>query len=162
MGSLQGVFIRKAWQSLAVLGMSFMHASLLFADVGLAVIPAKDGAGLVTVFYPSRSEAKAIQKGPFALHAALDGEAKAGNGRLIVISHGSGASPWVYSDLASALVEAGFVVALPEHAGDNYKDSSELGPVSWRRRPQEISAAIDAIGNDPRFAKELQLKRVGM
>jgi predicted dienelactone hydrolase len=48
----------------------------------------------------------------------------------VVISHGSPASPWVHSDLARTLVEAGFVVAMPEHFADNYKNDSEPGPPS--------------------------------
>jgi hypothetical protein len=43
-------------------------------------------------------------------------------------TQGSPASPCVYSDLARTLVEAGFVVAMPEHLADNYKDDSEPGP----------------------------------
>lgn len=145
-----------------LLGALAFYASSLRADVGLSVIAGKDGNGLVTVFYPSGSEARLIHRGPFSLRAVVDGEPKPGNGRLIVISHGSGASPWVYSDLASTLVAEGFVVALPEHAGDNYKDSSEPGPTSWKRRPLEVSSAIDTIAQDPRFANTLQLQRVGM
>jgi len=68
----------------------------------------------------------------------------------------------VHSDLARALVESGFVVAVPEHRGDNYKDLSAAGPESWKRRPVEMSRAIDAVGQDPRFAPLLALDKVGM
>jgi predicted dienelactone hydrolase len=68
----------------------------------------------------------------------------------------------VHSDLARALVEAGFVVALPEHRGDNFKDTSAVGPESWKRRPLEVSRAIDVVGADPRFAPLLSLDKVGM
>jgi len=84
------------------------------------------------------------------------------NGRLVIISHGSGGSPWVHSDLARALVEAGFVVAMPEHRGDNVKDQSMVGPESWKRRPAEVSRAIDAVGADGRFKPLLTLDKVGM
>ena len=79
-----------------------------------------------------------------------------------MISHGSGGSPWVHADLARALVEAGYVVALPEHHADNYRDDSKPGPDSWTLRPAEVSRAIDAIGRDARFAPLLQLDRVGV
>jgi len=84
------------------------------------------------------------------------------NGRLVIISHGSGGSPWVHSDLARALVEVGFVVAMPEHRGDNFKDQSMVGPESWKRRPAEVSRAIDAVGADGRFKPLLTLEKVGM
>ena len=131
------------------------------AAVGVTEIAAKDG-GPVTVFYPSSGEAQPLKRGPFTLHFASQGAPLRGNGRLIVVSHGSGGSPWPHSDIARALVESGFVVAMPEHRGDNYKDLSAVGPESWKRRPAEVSRAIDAVGQDPRFAPLLALDKVGM
>lgn len=132
------------------------------AAVGLTEIPGPGDDGPVTVFYPSSTEARLVKRGPFALDVAWQGTPARGNGRLIVLSHGSGGSPWVHSDLARALVEQGFVVAMPEHHGDNYKDMSEIGPTSWKRRPMEVSHAIDVVGRDPRFAPLLALDKVGM
>ena len=132
------------------------------AAVGVAEIAGKDGDGPVTVFYPSRSEARPLKRGPFTLNLASQGAPVRGNGRLVVVSHGSGGSPWPQSDLARALVESGFVVAMPEHRGDNYKDMSAAGPESWKRRPAEVSRAIDAVAQDPRFAPLLALDKVGM
>jgi predicted dienelactone hydrolase len=93
---------------------------------------------------------------------AADGKPARGNGRLVVISHGSGGSPWVHSDLARKLVDAGFVVALPEHKGDNFKDMSLVGPPSWKRRPEEVSRAIDALIKDPRFGSLVDARKVGL
>src|SRR6266852_3389148 len=132
------------------------------AAVGVTEIAGKDGGGPVTVFYPSSGEAQPLKRGPFTLNFALQGAPLRGNGRLVVVSYGSGGSPWVHSDLARALVEGGFVVAVPEHRGDNYKDLSAVGPESWKRRPAEVSRAIDAVGPDPRFAPFLALDKVGM
>lgn len=137
-------------------------ASAADASVGVTEIAATDVDGPVTVFYPSDGEARPLRRGPFSLPAALDGVPAKGNGRLVVISHGSGGAPWVHADLARTLVEAGFTVAFPEHRGDNYKDLSAVGPASWKRRPQEVTRAIDAVGRDPRFARLLALDKVGM
>ena len=137
-------------------------AAVAQATVGLTEIDDEDGNGRVTVYYPSSSEAQALKRGPFTLHVASQGAVLRGNGRLIVVSHGSGGSPWVHSDLARALVEDGFVVAMPEHRGDNYKDSSAAGPESWKRRPVEVSRAIDAVRRDPRFTPLLALDKVGL
>jgi len=156
--------------------MNISHARFLFAtvafftllviearaSVGLTEIPGKDADGPVTIFYPSRSESQPVTRGPFTLHVAWQGEPVRGNGRLVVLSHGSGGSPWVYADLATTLVEAGFVVAMPEHHGDNYKDLSTPGPESWKRRPVEVSHAIDMVAQDQRFGSLLTLDRVGM
>ncbi|MFY9317592.1 MAG: dienelactone hydrolase [Burkholderiales bacterium] len=132
------------------------------AATGLAELAGLAGDGPVTVFYASSDAAQPVKRGPFELNVAWQGAPVRGNGRLVVVSHGSGGSPWVHADLAQALVAAGFVVALPEHAGDNYKDTSGIGPASWRKRPAEVTRAIDAIGKDARFAPLLKLDRVGV
>src|SRR6187399_3191176 len=95
------------------------------ATVGLAQLPGREGDGPVTVYYPSNAEERPVTRGPFTLQLAEGSEPMRGNGRLIVVSHGSGGSPWVHADLARALVDAGFVVAMPEHRGDNFRDSSD-------------------------------------
>jgi len=132
------------------------------AAVGVAEIAAGDGDRPITVYYPSSGDARPVKQGPFTLQLAQDGPPRRGNGRLIIISHGSGGSPWVHADLARTLVDEGFVVAAPAHRGDNYADPGTPGPESWQRRPVEVSRAIDAVGRDARFAPLLALDRVGM
>lgn len=132
------------------------------ASMGFAELPPAAGDGPVTVFYPSTDAAQPTRRGPFMLDLAVQGAPTPGNGRLVVISHGSGGAPWVHADIARSLVEAGFVVAMPEHKADNYKDDGNPGPDSWTMRPAEVSRAIDAVARDPRFAPMLRLDKVGM
>jgi predicted dienelactone hydrolase len=132
------------------------------AGMGLAVLAGHDGQGPVTVFYPSTAPAAPLTRGPFTLDVAWQGAARAGNRRLVVISHGSGGAPWPFADLARTLVNAGFVVAVPEHDGDNYHDQRLVGPESWKRRPAEVVAALDALHADPRFGPLLDVGRVGV
>lgn len=132
------------------------------SSMGMVELPADTTSGPVTVFYPTSQAAKNAQRGSFRFEAAMDAPPSQGNRRLVVISHGSPASPWVYLDLARTLVTAGFTVALPEHYADNYKDDSQPGPPSWKRRPVEVTRAIDRLGKDPRFASTIDLDRVGM
>jgi len=132
------------------------------ASVGFTQIAGQSPDGPVTVFYPSSGESRTMTRGPFELPVAQNGDPVHGNGRLVVVSHGSGGSPWVYYDLASTLVQEGFVVALPEHYRDNYKDPSKPGPESWKRRPREVSHAIDVVSGDPRFAGLLATDKVGV
>ena len=124
-------------------------------------LPQADG-GSTTIFYPTRAAESAITRGPFQISWAGDAKPERGNSRLIVISHGSGGSPWVHVDLARTLVVRGFVVAIPQHSGDNYLDSSSPGPESWVKRPREVSSAIDQIASDPRFSPILSLDAVGI
>ncbi len=132
------------------------------AGTGLTELPGLQGDGPVTVFYPTAAADQAVQRAAFTLQLAHQAEPVRGNGRLVVITHGSGGNPWVHTDLARALVAAGFVVALPEHAGDNSKDPFTPGPDSWKRRPGEVSRAIDAIAQDSRLAPLLALDKVGV
>ena len=148
------------WAGIALLAVLTATASR--AGTGVSELPGLQGDGPVTVFYPSATADAPVQRGPFTLQLAEGGVAQRGNGRLVVISHGSGGSPWVHTDLARALVAQGFTVALPEHAGDNYKDPSSPGPESWKRRPAEVSRAIDAVAQDARLGPLLALDRVGV
>jgi predicted dienelactone hydrolase len=100
------------------------------AAMGLSQIEATAEDGPITLYYPTGSPSRTVMRGPFALQVAEQAPPARGNGRLVVVSHGSGGSPWVHHDLARQLVEAGFVVALPQHRGDNYLDFSAPGPDS--------------------------------
>lgn len=80
----------------------------------------------------------------------------------MVASHGTGGNALVHSDMARALVDAGFVVAVPRHRGDNAFDHSEPGPESWKKRPGEVSRAIDAVARHPALQPLLSFERVGM
>ena len=132
------------------------------AATGVTVLPAGATDGPITVFYPTAATAMPTQRGPFTVNIAVGGPPERGNGRLIVVSHGSGASAWVYNDLAQHLVASGFIVAVPEHAGDNWHDHSKIGPQSWKLRPLEVSRAIDAITRDDHFAPLVDAQRVGV
>jgi predicted dienelactone hydrolase len=129
--------------------------------LGHSELPQADG-GTTTVFYPADAAEAPVRRGPFQLSWAEQAPPRRGNGRLVVISHGSGGSPWVHADLARSLVVRGFTVALPQHAGDNLQDNAEPGPPSWVRRPAEVSQAIDRVAADARLAPLLQLDAVGV
>ena len=63
------------------------------ASVGLTEITGADGNGPVTVFYSSGSVVQPVKRGLFTFRAAAQGVPTHGNGRLVVISHGSGGAP---------------------------------------------------------------------
>jgi predicted dienelactone hydrolase len=132
------------------------------ATLGQTALTPSGADGPVTVYYASDAPEQPVRRGRMTLQLAVDAPARTGNGRLIVISHGSGGSPWVHADLARALVQAGYVVAMPEHHADNARDDSTPGPASWALRPAEVSRAIDAVGRDKRFAPVLRLDKVGV
>ncbi len=131
------------------------------AQIGLAQFDA--GGMPVTLTYPTAAVASPQHFGPVTLTVAPDAALAAGAPRrLVVLSHGTGGSATVDHDLAATLARAGFVVAQPLHAGDNFADTSKAGPESWQRRPGEVSRVIDALAADPRWAPRLKLDRVGV
>jgi predicted dienelactone hydrolase len=148
--------------ALTIVALTFALAGPA-AAVGLTTLPAAKGDGPVTVFYPSAAAEHSVQRGSITVRAAVDAAPAPdqSNGRLVVVSHGSGGTPWGHADLARALVAAGFTVALPQHQGDHALDAAQPGPPSWKRRPGEASRAIDAVGRDARWASHLKLDRVG-
>lgn len=137
---------RAAALTLVLLSAIAGVAPLRAQTMGRLELPGSAGDGPVTVFFPSEDELTP----------------RIGNRRLVVVSHGSGGWAGVHADLTHALVAAGYVVAFPEHVADNRRDPSRPGPESWKRRPAEVSRAIDAVAADPRLAPLLQLDRVGM
>ena len=139
-----------------------MAGGAVSASLGWTELAATADDGPVTVYYASDAPERAVKRGRVTLSLAEQAVPLRGNGRLVIISHGSGGAPWVHADLARTLVDAGFVVAIPEHQADNYRDESRPGPESWARRPTEVSHAIDAISGDARFAPLLRLDRVGV
>ena len=152
--------VARTLRSIAVLA-AFGIASSAHA-VGLAELPADAVSGPVTVFYPSEGAEARVVRGPFQFDAAVGAAPAAGNRHLVVISHGSPSSPWVHVDLARALVAAGFTVALPEHQGDNARSHGDSGLVSWKRRPLEVSRAIDRLAQTPEWGRALDFGAVGM
>lgn len=146
--------------------LRILFASLAFsaaanaATLATLTLPADEAGGAVTLFYPTAAPGRPETRGDLKLMLAPDAPPAPGNGRLVAISHGSGGGPWVHTALAQALVDAGFVVVLPLHRGDNWTDPGRPGPDSWKQRPAEISHAIDRVAVDPRFAG-LRLDQVG-
>lgn len=152
-----------ALRRLALAALGLITAAT-HAGTGLLTL---EGAVPVTLAYPTNTPDTALARGPYTLHAAPDAPPAGGNGRLVVLSHGSGGGVITEFDLTRALVRSGFTVAMPEHAGDNWQDMRDAGPVSWSRRPQELSQAIDTVATlsapGGRLAPlQLDLQRVGI
>lgn len=145
--------------ALALIG-ALLHPAPALAQTGMTEM--KAGSLPVTLVYPTEARNTAHAFGPFRIEAALGATPRRGNGRLVVLSHGSGGSAIAHFDLARTLADAGFVVATPEHEGDNWRDKRLAGPESWKRRPGEITQTIDAVLKDARFAPLLKGDRVGV
>lgn len=143
-----------------LLAASALLTGLAQAQVGMSEWRA--GALPVTLVYPTQATAKPQALGPFTIDVAMNAPALNQRQRLIVISHGTGGSAIADHALAATLARAGFVVAQPLHAGDNYLDTRDAGPVAFERRPREVTQVIDALAKDPMWSARLDLSRVGV
>jgi predicted dienelactone hydrolase len=143
-----------------VMGLSLVLPEPVHAQV--AMRQTKGAGGEITLVYPSEQVASRQRLGAFEIDVVFGGPPAKLNGHLIVLSHGSGGSSLSDHTLARTLALAGFVVAQPEHQGDNWKDSRDTGPISWQKRPLEVSQAIDAVAADPMFASFLKLDKTGV
>lgn len=111
------------------------------------------GAPIPThLLYPTDAPPRTERFGPYRLDVAMDGPARAARAPLVIISHGTGGSPWPYRGLACHLARAGFAVALPLHPGNNHADDALAGTAALLvHRPRNLRRVIDAVAAHPRF-----------
>lgn len=147
------------WLALLAIGLA-SPALPTRAQVGLSELRLADLP--VTLVYPTAAIASPQAMGPITIEVARDAAPIPGRHRLVVMSHGTGGSVGVDHALAATLARAGFVVAQPLHAGDNFRDQSQAGPVAFHQRPLEVSRVIDALANDPAWSARLSLDQVGV
>jgi predicted dienelactone hydrolase len=149
--------------------------SLLAASASQAQISAvgmrqiQSNGMTITLVYPTAAAAQDVTYGAFTVQIAsnaaplpADSTAASGKRALIVLSHGTAGSALPEHTLAATLARAGFVVAQPEHRGDNWQDFSKAGPKSWKTRPQDVSETIDAVARDTELAELVDTRRVGV
>ena len=115
-------------------------ATLSHAQVAMRQI--QSGNMPITLIYPTAAPSQPLTQGAFTLQVA--------NNALPDYA------------LAATLARAGFVVAQPEHRGDNWQDFSRAGPESWKTRPQDVSDTINAVAQDPVLASLVDTRRVGV
>jgi predicted dienelactone hydrolase len=118
-------------------------------NVGCLTVVANDPIQGVPIpmrlLYPTTATERAEQFGPYEVNVALNAPPEGEQLPLVVISHGSAGSSLTYRGLAVHLARAGFVVALPEHPGNNRTDNSLEGTIAnLENRPRHIRLVIDA------------------
>jgi len=127
-------------------------AHWLSAQSGGAPLP-------VLALYPTLAQVGDTTFGPYTLPVAFDAPIAvwdSGPRPVVLISHGNTGSPFTHRGTAMALVQAGFVVLLPEHLGNSRSDASLTGTVELLRvRPQQIHDAFAALHADVLLASHV-------
>ncbi len=94
--------------------------------------------------------------GPYSVDLAMEGAPEGRGLPLVVVSHGTGGTPWGYRDLARFLARAGFAVALIEHPGNSRNDDRLAGTIAnLENRPRHATRVVDAALGDPRVGPSI-------
>ncbi|MBJ7573698.1 dienelactone hydrolase family protein [Luteimonas sp. MC1828] len=81
---------------------------------------------------------------------------------VVLVSHGNDGSALSHVDLAMELASAGYVVAAPTHAGDNYADRSrQSSPALFSQRAEQMRATLDFVLEGWPGASSVDASRVG-
>ena len=103
----------------------------------------------MVIMYPTSVPAEPVSFGPFNLNMAANALPLAEAAPVVIISHGSGGTHLGYLDLARRLAQAGYVVLMPEHPGNN-RGNNELAesPINLANRPRHLTLALDRLLTD--------------
>ncbi len=150
-----------------ILQSSFLSAADDAFDVGFRKIDVisqeTDERFPMAVVYPTRDPAENISFGPFDMELSMYGKIADGMFPVAIISHGSGGSDLGYRSIAFNLVQQGFIVGMPLHPKNNYKDNTAEGTVrNWANRPKHIKAAIDSLLSHPKLSASIDNKKIAV
>lgn len=129
----------------------------------MARVETASGPLSIALWYPTSAtpQSTAIMEGYF-VELAKDGAVDGDGLPVVVLSHGNGAGSFSHVDLAMALAGAGYVVAAPAHAGDNFADDSRQGdPAIFSQRVDQLRATTDYVLSTWTGATHVDPARVG-
>lgn len=157
---------------LSAVALSTLAITPAFAsdDVGIREItipsPARGKDLAVTVWYPSDGKGETINVGENRIFegAAAQSKAPIPSGRfpLVLFSHGSGARGTSAAWLATALAQAGFIVAAPDHPGTTSGDSTPQDTPKIWERTNDLSTIITSLTSDAQWSSAIDANRVGV
>jgi predicted dienelactone hydrolase len=116
----------------------------------------------VAIWYPTNEEETLVKRGPTTMMVSVAGTPIQKKHPLVVISHGTGGMNMNHHEIAAATARTGFMVVALTHPGDNYKDRSSVGKLSYfTERPRQVSRTLDAILADASWASFIDTNRIG-
>lgn len=148
----------------ALLTMMLAGSTTTMAQgVGVSLLGAEfEGEQMpLAVWYPTEAPSGEVTVGPFTMAGTQDAPIGPGRHGIVLISHGLGGSALAHRDTAIRLAQAGYIVAAPQHSGDNYLDETYSGrPQNFVRRPRQMSVALDRLLAEPGFSASSDPERI--
>jgi predicted dienelactone hydrolase len=115
------------------------------------------------VLYPSQDVSGSVSFGPYSLDAVTNGQLAEGRFPLVIISHGNGGTALVYRNIAQHLASHGYVVAMPEHYGNNRMDNSLSESIdNLIFRPYHLHLVIETLLGDSNFSNDLLADKIAV
>jgi len=82
---------------------------------------------------------------------------------LVLFSHGNGGTPLIYRTITTFLAKNGYVVAMPEHYGNNRLNNDLAESVlNLQFRPLHIALTIDYVLNSPIFSAHINADKIAV
>ncbi|WP_320200182.1 alpha/beta hydrolase family protein [Agrobacterium sp. rho-13.3] len=120
----------------------------------------------VTVWYPSDGKGEKVNVGENRIFegapAIKDAAIQPDRQPLVLLSHGSGSRAIGMAWIATALAEAGFIVAAPDHPGTTSGDSTPADTPKIWERTDDISTIITSLTRDATWSKSIDANRIGV
>jgi len=117
----------------------------------------------VLVHYPTREISKPISFGPYTMDVSPDAVMIDGKFPLVIISHGNGGSHLLYRTISTYLAKNGYIVAMPEHYGNNRNNNTlENTTENLETRPRHVSLTIDFLLSNTWFNENIEQNKIGV
>ncbi len=117
----------------------------------------------VLIQYPTHQPSKTTSFGLYTMDVSPDAEIIEEQFPLVIISHGNGGSHLLYRTISTHLAKNGFVIAMPEHYGNNRNDNHlENTNENLINRPKHISLTIDNMLSEDRFGKSILRNKIAV
>jgi len=109
------------------------------------------------VLYPTQSSETFGRVGPYEMTLAWNAPPLRMPCPLVLVSHGTGGSHLGYRHLAKCLAAHGYVVAMPEHPGNNRRDNHLADTTEiLARRPSDLSDVVEALYQNPQLSSTVE------
>lgn len=117
----------------------------------------------VLLQYPTAEPSSATSFGPYTMEVSADAAIMQGQFPLVIISHGNGGSHLIYRSISMALAMHGYIVAMPEHFGNNRNNNSLQETITnLQYRPRHISLVVDELLASPIYKDHIAADKIAV